>query len=217
MTDKLMAFLTRNRACHEGLDRLAATGAKTPDEAWARADARDLVWAVTRPGVMSDDQRRRFLAVAVLAPVEHLFIDERSKNILQKLRTNEQITDADKLSAADAAYAAYAAAYAADADKLSAAHAAAYAARAADAAAAAAYADAAASEAAAADAAYADAAASEAAAADAAHAAAYAADAADAAASRAAEDASEAAAADARNAQARWIRENIKLSDLHIN
>ena len=112
MTDKLMAFLTRNRACHEGLDRLAATGAKTPDEAWARADARDLVWAVTRPGVMSDDQRRRFLAVAVLAPVEHLFIDERSKNILQKLRTNEQITDVDKLSAADAAHAA---AYAADA------------------------------------------------------------------------------------------------------
>ena len=106
MTDKLMAFLTRNRACHEGLDRLAATGAKTPDEAWARADAQDLVWAVTRPGVMSDDQRRRFLAAAVLAPVEHLFRDERSKNILQKLRTNEQITDADKLSAADAAVAA---------------------------------------------------------------------------------------------------------------
>ena len=113
MTDKLMAFLTRNRACHEGLDRLAATGAKTPDEAWARADARDLVWAVTRPGVMSDDQRRRFLAVAVLAPVEHLFIDERSKNILQKLRTNEQIPDADKLSAADAAHAAAYASWAA--------------------------------------------------------------------------------------------------------
>ena len=135
MTDKLMAFLTRNRACHEGLDRLAATGAKTPDEAWARADARDLVWAVTRPGVMSDDQRRRFLAVAVLAPVEHLFIDERSKNILQKLRTNEQITDADKSSAADAADAA-----AADANKLSAAHAARAAYAAADAAAAYAYA-----------------------------------------------------------------------------
>ena len=172
MTDKLMAFLTRNRACHEGLDRLAATGAKTPDEAWARADARDLVWAVTRPGVMSDDQRRRFLAVAVLAPVEHLFIDERSKNILQKLRTNEQITDADELSAADAADAAWAA----------------HAARAAYAA----YA--------AADAAFADAyAATDAyAAADAAY---------------AATDANAAA----RNAQARWIRENIKLSDLHIN
>lgn len=155
MTDKLMAFLTRNRACREGLNRLAATGAKTPDEAWARADARDLVWAVTRPGVMSDDQRRRFLAEAVLAPVEHLFIDERSKNILQKLRTNEQITDADKLSAAEAAWAADAAA-----------------------------------------------------AADAARAA------------WAAEDGSAAAYAAGEasgNAQARWIRENIKLSDLHIN
>ena len=175
MTDKLMAFLTRNRACPEGLGRLAATGAKTPDEAWARADARDLVWAVTRPGVMSDDQRRRFLAVAVLAPVEHLFIDERSKNILQKLRTNEQITDADKLSAADAAGAAADAAAAANA-----AYAAYAAFRAADAAA------------------------------DAAQAA-YVADAADAAAYAAR------AASDARNAQARWIRENIKLSDLHIN
>ena len=187
MTDKLMAFLTRNRACHEGLDRLAATGAKTPDEAWARADARDLVWAVTRPGVMSDDQRRRFLAVAVLAPVEHLFIDERSKNILQKLRTNEQITDADKLSAADAAVAAADAA--ADA--------------AAEPAASAAYAAWAAAQAAV-DAAYA-AWAAEDAAADAV-----------AAAEDASEAAAQAASA-ARNAQARWIRENIKLSDLHIN
>ena len=119
-----MAFLTRNRACSEGVSRLAATGAATPDEAFERADASDLVWAVTHPGVMSSDQRRRFLAEAVLAPVEHLLTDERSKNILQKLRTNEQITDADRLSAAEA-----------DADA-----AAAYAASAADAARAAAYA-----------------------------------------------------------------------------
>jgi len=57
-----MAFLTRNRVCSDGLDRLAATGAKTPEEAFERADASDLVWAVTRPGVMGSDQRRRFLA-----------------------------------------------------------------------------------------------------------------------------------------------------------
>ena len=200
MDAELKDFLARHRACRWGLDRLAATGAKTPDEAWARADARDLVWAVTRPGVMSDDQRRRFLAVAVLAPVEHLFIDERSKNILQKLRTNEQITDADKLSAAEAAADAADAAYAARA----AAAYAAYAAWAADAAADAAYA---------AWAADAAAAAAADAAADAARAAARAAD---NAASWAAEDASVAASA-ARNAQAKWIRENIKLSDLHIN
>ena len=122
MADKLTYFLTRHHACSEGLSRLAATGAKTLEEAWARAYARDLVWAVTRLGVMSDDQRRRFLAEAVLATIEHLLTDERSKNILRKLRTNEQITQEDKAAAAaaadaaDAAYAsAYAAAYAADA------------------------------------------------------------------------------------------------------
>ena len=101
--NKLKEFLTRNHACSEVLDRLAATGAKTLEEAWARADARDLVWAVTRPGVMSEEQRRRFLAEAILAPVEDQLTDERSKNILQKLRTNERITDADRLSAAEAA------------------------------------------------------------------------------------------------------------------
>ena len=159
-----MAFLTRNRACSEGVSRLAATGAATPDEAFERADASDLVWAATRPGVMSSDQRRRFLAEAVLAPVEHLLTDERSKNILQKLRTNEQITDADRLSAAEAA---------ADADA-------------------------------------------------AARSAAYAADAASWAAASRAEAAADAAAwaqaaSAARNAQARWIRDNFTISDLNIN
>ena len=106
MTDKLTSFLTRNHASREVLSRLAATGAATPEETWARANARDLVWAVTRPGVMSDDQRRRFLAEAVLAPIEHLLTDERSKNILQKLRTNEPITAASSRAAAAAAAAA---------------------------------------------------------------------------------------------------------------
>ena len=103
MNAELKEFLTRNDACIEGLSRLAATGAATPEEAFERADDRDLVWAVTRPGVMSADQRRRFLSEAVLAPIEHLLTDARSLNILQKLRANEQITDADRLSAADAA------------------------------------------------------------------------------------------------------------------
>ena len=103
MNHELTSFLTRNDACIEVLARLAATGAATPEEAFERADDRDLVWAVTRPGVMSADQRRRFLSEAVLAPIEHLLTDERSLNILQKLRANEQITDADRLSAADAA------------------------------------------------------------------------------------------------------------------
>jgi len=106
MTDELTDFLLRNHACSEGLSRLAATGAATPEEAFERADDRDLVWAVTRPGVMSDDQRRRFLSEAVLAPIEHLLTDERSKNILQKLRTNEPITQEDKAASLAATYAA---------------------------------------------------------------------------------------------------------------
>ena len=152
MNAELKEFLTRNDACIEVLARLAATGAATPEEAFERADDRDLVWAVTRPGVMSADQRRRFLSEAVLAPIEHLLTDARSLNILQKLRANEQITDADRWAASQAA-----------------------AERASDAAAYAAAAEASAAE--------------------------YAADAADA----------------ARAAQARWIRKNFALSDLHIN
>ena len=180
MADKLTEFLTRNDACIEVLARLAATGAATPEEAFERADDRDLVWAVTRPGVMSADQRRRFLSEAVLAPIEHLLTDARSLNILQKLRANEQITDADRLSAADAADDALAdasdASYAAARAAWSAAQAAAE--RASDAAS--------------------WAAASQAAA--------------------AVEKAEDADAADAaRAAQAKWIRENFKLDDLHTN
>ena len=190
MTDKLTSFLTRNHASREVLSRLAATGAATPEETWARANARDLVWAVTRPGVMSDDQRRRFLSEAVLAPIEHLLTDERSKNILQKLRTNEPITAASSRAAAAAAeaadaYASWAAAAAASDASYSASWAAA----------------------------------SWAAAAAAAYAASWAAAswAAAEAAADAASWASWASWAAAREAQARWIRENIKLSDLHIN
>ena len=193
MTDKLKGFLTRHDACREGLSRLAATGAATPEEAWARADARDLVWAVTRPGVMSDDQRRKFLAEAVLAPVEDLLTDERSKNILRKLRINEQITQDDK----NAAWASRAASYAAS-SRAAAAAAAASSYAASSRAAAAAAADAAADAAwSAARAAWADAAMR---------------------ASDAAREARAAAAADAaREAQARWIRENFVLNELNIN
>ena len=176
MTDKLTSFLTRNHASREVLSRLAATGAATPEETWARANARDLVWAVTRPGVMSADQRRRFLSEAVLAPIEHLLTDERSKNILQKLRTNEPITAADRWAASQAAEAA-ADAYASWAASWAAADAASWAA------------------------------ASWAAAA----AAAAAADAEDDA------DASWASWAAAREAQAKWIRDNFVLNELNIN
>ena len=177
MTDKLTSFLTRNHASREVLARLAATGAATPEETWARANARDLVWAVTRPGVMSDDQRRRFLSEAVLAPIEHLLTDERSKNILQKLRTNEPITAADRWAASQAAEAA---ADAADAASWAASWASA------DVSDASVYV-----------------------------AAEYAADAAADAEDDA--DASWASWAAAREAQARWIKDNFALTDLNIN
>jgi hypothetical protein len=206
MKTELNDFLTRHDACRDGLSRLAATGAATPEEAWTRADARDLVWAVTRPGVMGSDQRRRFLAEAVLAPVEHLLTDERSLNILRKLRTNKPITQEDAV----ASYAARAAAYAASSWAAAAsASASSYAAiRASDAAYAAASSYAASSRAASSYAAYA--ASSRAAAAAAAWAAACA----------AANEAAYAAAARtaaAWSAQARWIRNNFVLTDLNIN
>ena len=202
--DELTSFLTRHHACTEGLSRLAATGAATPEEAWARADARDLVWAVTCPGVMSSDQRRRFLAEAVLTPIEHLLTDERSKNILQKLRTNEHITQEDKDAAQAAARAVAEAEAAASYAAADAALWASYAAvRASDAAAWSA-ADAA-ERAAAYRASYA------AAAAAAERAAAYRASYAAAAA------AAQADAAASREAQARWIRDNFSLTDLNIN
>ena len=196
--DKLTSFLTRHNACIEGVSRLDATGAETPEEAFERANARDLVWAVTRPGVMSEEQRRKFLAEAVLAPIEHLLTDERSKNILQKLRTNEPITAADRWAASQAAEAAWAAA---DAASWAASYAAA------DAALWASYAAAAerAASWAAADAA------SWAAASWAAASQAAAADAEDDA------DASWAAWAAAREAQARWLRDNFVLNELNIN
>ena len=93
---RLAKFLARNHASESGLARLAATGATTAEEAWERADDLDLIWAVTRPGVMSAKQRRYFLTEAVLSPIESLLIDERSKNVLQKLRANEPITVADR-------------------------------------------------------------------------------------------------------------------------
>ena len=192
MNHELTSFLTRHRACTEGLSRLAVTGSATPEEAWERADASDLIWAVTRPGVMSKMQRRKFLSEAVLAPIEHLLTDERSLIILRKLRTNERVTQEDKDASRAASQAASQAAYAAASWEVW---------------------EASRSSADAADDAWADAA--WASAYESARAAACAASWASwAAASWAAAAASWAAA---RGAQAKWIRDNFALSDLNIN
>lgn len=109
MNTELTDFLRRNRACGGGILRLENLGAETLADAWDKASPKDLVWGVTRPGVMDAEQRRQFL-VFVLSSIEDKLTDARSKNILDKLRTKSPITDADAADAAyaDAAYAAYA-------------------------------------------------------------------------------------------------------------
>ena len=99
MFDKnLQDFLYRNGACADGIDRLQASGVETLEQAWEKASDEDLIWAVTREGVMSLEQRRLFL-VMVLESIEDKLTDSRSLNILTKLRTNEPITDDDRNSA----------------------------------------------------------------------------------------------------------------------
>ena len=99
--EKLQKFLNTNEVCLGGITRLQDVGAETLEEAWDKASDEDLIWAVTRPGVMNPEQRRLFL-VMVLESIEYKLTDPRSKNILEKLRTNEPITDEDLAAAWDA-------------------------------------------------------------------------------------------------------------------
>ena len=95
---KLQDFLDRNEACSDGIERLQSVGVETLEQAWDKASDEDLVWAVTRPGVMNPEQRRQFL-VMILSSIEDKLTDPRSKNILTKLRSNEPITDEDRAAA----------------------------------------------------------------------------------------------------------------------
>ena len=99
--NKLTDFLNRNDANSGIVARLNSLGAETLADAWDKASPKDLVWGVTRPGVMSAEQRRLFL-VFVLESIEDKLTDPRSKNILEKLRTNSPITEDDADAAADA-------------------------------------------------------------------------------------------------------------------
>jgi len=102
--EKLQKFLNTNEACLGGITRLQNIGVETLEQAWDKASDEDLIWGVTRPGVMNPEQRRLFL-VMVLESVEDKLTDPRSLNILTKLRTNETITEEDRASV-DAARAA---------------------------------------------------------------------------------------------------------------
>ena len=199
MNEELAEFLHQNHVGSGKIARLDSLGAETMEDAWNLASPADLVWGVTRPGVMSPEQRRKFL-VFVLESIEDKLTDARSKNILDKLRAKSPITEADAAAARAAAEEAAEAA----ADAASWASWAAAAAEAADAARAAARAAA-------------DAAADAGAADAAAWAAAWAAWAAADAAAEAAVDATAAADATTRENQARWIRTNFRLEDLQTN
>ena len=84
--EKLQKFLNTNIACLGGITRLQDVGAETLEEAWDKASDEDLIWAVTRPGIMDVEQRRLFL-VMVLSSIENKLTDPCSKNILTKLRS----------------------------------------------------------------------------------------------------------------------------------
>jgi hypothetical protein len=107
--EKLQKFLNTNGACLGGITRLQDVGAETLEEAWDKASDEDLIWAVTRPGIMDVEQRRLFL-VMVLSSIENKLTDPCSKNILTKLRANETITEEDRASVDAAREAAWAAA-----------------------------------------------------------------------------------------------------------
>ena len=185
---ELSNFLLRHNAKDSLWDRLESLGVETLEQAWDKASDEDLIWAVTRPGVMNSEQRRLFL-VMVLSSIEDKLTDPRSLNILTKLRTNEPITDEDLVAARAATrvatwaatwatrVATWAATWAAREAAREATWAATWAAR-------------------------------EAAARAATWAATW-------AAREVASDASD--ASDSRAAQAKWVRENFNLCDLHIN
>lgn len=199
---KLQYFLDRHGARTDGISRLQSLGIETLEQAWNQASDEDLIWAVTRLGVMSSEQKQFFL-VMVLSSIEDKLTDPRSLNILTKLRTKEAIKSEDRDAASAAAWAAERTARAATWAAESAAEAAASAAACAEESAAAWGAEAAICAAGRAAWAAAMAAAS---------AAAWGAEA-----SAAMAAAMAAACGAAWAAQAKWVRENFKLSDLHTN
>ena len=158
--EKLQKFLNANDACLGGIIRLQDIGVETLEQAWDKASDDDLIWFITRPGVMNTEQGRLFL-IMVLSSIEDKLTDPRSLNILTKLRTNEIITEEDMAAASAAAWAASNASWTAARAAMAAMVAMA------------------------------------------------------AWAARAASDASD--ASDSRAAQAKWVRENFNLCDLHTN
>ena len=116
MEKELTDFLRRNNASIGTVTRIDTLGIETLTDAWNKTMPKDLIWIVTRPGVMSSEQRRKFLGF-ILGSIKDKLTDPRSKNILDKLRTNSPITDADVRAADAEVWAATATARSADAEE----------------------------------------------------------------------------------------------------
>ena len=71
----LTQFLDKHRACAVGHKRAKAFASL--DDAWQTCSPEDLIWAATRPGVLTDKELRLF-AVYCARSVQHLMRDPRS-------------------------------------------------------------------------------------------------------------------------------------------
>ena len=108
----LTEFLDKHDACLDG--RVRAAVFASPEDAWQNCTPGDLIWAATRPCVLTDKELRLF-AVFCARSVQHLLKDPRSRDAIDVAeRHADGLATNDELRAAyDAAYAAYAAVYAA--------------------------------------------------------------------------------------------------------
>jgi hypothetical protein len=107
----LTEFLDKHDACRDG--RVRAAVFASPEDAWQNCTPGDLIWAATRPCVLTDKELRLF-AVFCARSVQHLLKDPRSRDAIDVAeRHADGLATNDELRAAyDAAYAAYAAVYA---------------------------------------------------------------------------------------------------------
>jgi hypothetical protein len=103
----LTEFLDKHDACRDG--RVRAAVFASPEDAWQNCTPGDLIWAATRPCVLTDKELRLF-AVFCARSVQHLLKDPRSRDAIDVAERH-----ADGLATNDELRAAYDAAYAADA------------------------------------------------------------------------------------------------------
>jgi hypothetical protein len=99
----LTEFLDKHNACEEGRKRVTAFASL--EDTWQNCSHADLLWAATRPGVLTDKELRLF-AVFCARSVQHLMTDPRSRDAIEVAERH-----ANGLATDDELRAAYAAAY----------------------------------------------------------------------------------------------------------